>query len=230
MVRNPLLRQLQDLAQKGVPKAVARARENFVSMLKQLTGATEIQEKDIFARAYVNNSPNLRRLNVSFNAYANKKSDRLVNRLGPRHIGSMVMFMYDPKHKKTLPYYDKLPLVLPMEFHQKGYMLGLNLHYLPPKLRAMLLDQLVENALKPKLINENKRIRFSYSVMKQAADSNAYKPCIKKYIISPNYVKSRFLIVPSEEWAEVLFLPYERFEKKSSSEVFRESLKTIRKR
>lgn len=230
MARNPLLRKLEDLARKGVPKAVARARSNFVSMLKTLTGAEEIREKDIFTRAYVDHSPNLRKLSPTFNQHANDRKDRLVTRLGVKHIGSMVMFMYDPKHKETLPYYDRLPLVLPMEFHQKGYMLGLNLHYLPPKLRAMLLDTLVENALKPKLVNENKRVQFSYNIMKQAADSNAYKPCIKKYIITSAHVKSRFLIVPPEEWAETLFLPFERFEKKSSADVFRESVRTIRTR
>ena len=29
---------------------------------------------------------------------------------GRRIIGSMQMFFYDPKHKETLPYYDRFPL------------------------------------------------------------------------------------------------------------------------
>ena len=29
--------------------------------------------------------------------------------------GRLNMFFYDPKLKKTLPYYDKFPLVLPLE-------------------------------------------------------------------------------------------------------------------
>ena len=30
-------------------------------------------------------------------------------------FGDMYMMMYDPKHKRTLPYYDRFPLVIPME-------------------------------------------------------------------------------------------------------------------
>ena len=230
MADKSLLDKLQDLARTGVPRAIANARANFVGMLRTLTGDEEVKEKDVFTRTYVNHSPRLRRQKTSFNVLANKHSDRLVSRLGPKHIGSMIMYMYDPKYKETLPYYDKLPLVLPMEFHQKGRMIGLNLHYLPPKLRAMLLDELIENALKPKFLDERKRIRFSYETMKRATASNIYKPCIKKYIISPNHVKSRFLIIPPEEWAETLFLPYERFEKASTTSVFRDSVRKIRDR
>ena len=40
------------------------------------------------------------------------------------------MFVYDPKYKKTLPYYDTFPLVLPLERYSDGF-LGLNFHYLP---------------------------------------------------------------------------------------------------
>ena len=41
--------------------------------------------------------------------------------------GKLNMFFYDPKHKKTLPYYDTFPLVLPLETYNDGF-LGLNLH------------------------------------------------------------------------------------------------------
>ena len=29
--------------------------------------------------------------------------------------GEMYMYMYDPKHKQTLPYYDRFPLTIPIE-------------------------------------------------------------------------------------------------------------------
>ena len=34
---------------------------------------------------------------------------------GRPSIGRLNMFFYDPKYKKTLPYYDTFPLVLPIE-------------------------------------------------------------------------------------------------------------------
>ena len=57
--------------------------------------------------------------------------------------GKLNMFMYDPKFKKTLPYYDTFPLVLPLEKYDDGF-LGINLHYLPIPLRIRLLDRLVD--------------------------------------------------------------------------------------
>ena len=57
--------------------------------------------------------------------------------------GKLNMFVYDPKHKKKLPYYDTFPLVLPLENYLDGF-LGINMHYLPISLRVKLLDRLVD--------------------------------------------------------------------------------------
>src|SRR6056300_287940 len=65
-----------------------------------------------------------------------------------RIIGSMQMFFYDPKTKDTLPYYDKFPLVVVVGPAEGGFY-GLNLHYLPPILRAKMLDALMEVASSP---------------------------------------------------------------------------------
>ena len=58
-------------------------------------------------------------------------------------MGKMYMFFYDPKHKATLPYYDRFPLVIPIERYPDGF-LGLNMHYLAPKLRLSLLEGLMK--------------------------------------------------------------------------------------
>ena len=57
--------------------------------------------------------------------------------------GKLNMFLYDPKFKKKLPYYDTFPLVLPLETYNDGF-LGINMHYLPIPLRVRLLDRLVD--------------------------------------------------------------------------------------
>ena len=67
---------------------------------------------------------------------------KLVNRQNPL-IGSMNMFFYDPKHKETLPYYDRFPLAIIVKPAPGGFY-GLNLHYLPNVLRAKFLDALLE--------------------------------------------------------------------------------------
>ena len=40
-------------------------------------------------------------------------------------IGRMYFYYYDPKTKDSLPYYDKFPLVIPIERYPDGF-LGLN--------------------------------------------------------------------------------------------------------
>ena len=57
----------------------------------------------------------------------------------------MYFFNYDPKHKETLPYYDRYPLVICVKLLPDGFH-GLNLHYLPPMQRAGLLTKLEEVA------------------------------------------------------------------------------------
>ncbi len=56
-------------------------------------------------------------------------------------IGKMYFYFYDPKTKESMPYYDQFPLVIPIEKYNDGF-LGLNLHYIHPKHRMILLDKL----------------------------------------------------------------------------------------
>jgi len=56
-------------------------------------------------------------------------------------IGRMYFFHYDPKFKDILPVWDMFPLVIPMETYPDGF-LAMNLHYLDPGSRLLLLDKL----------------------------------------------------------------------------------------
>jgi len=56
-------------------------------------------------------------------------------------LGKMFFYKYDPKWAKKLPYWDMYPLVFPFEKVSRGFY-GINLHYIPPKDRAVLMDQL----------------------------------------------------------------------------------------
>ena len=85
----------------------------------------------------------------------------LRNRFG---VGNMYMFFYDPKTKDTLPYYDAFPLVIPVEPAEKGFY-GINLHYLPPVLRAKFLDSLLD-ITSNKSYDEKTKFRLSYQLLK----------------------------------------------------------------
>jgi len=133
--------------------------------------------------------------------------------------GFMYLFQYDPKYKEDLPYYDRFPLIFPFE-DQGDSFLAMNLHYLPHVYRARLLDYLYD-LLNNEKYNETTRIRASYKLLNAASRYKYFKPCVKRYLHS--HVRSRFLQIPANEWDIAMFLPLERFAKKSKNYVYKES-------
>lgn len=138
-------------------------------------------------------------------------------------VGSMYMFFYDPKHKKTLPYYDSFPLVIVIGPAEGGF-LGLNLHYLPPVLRAKFLDSLLD-ITNNKLYDETTKFKISYEMLQRAAKMKYFKPCLKHYLSS--HVSSRFAKVEAPEWEIATFLPTADFQKASKSEIYADSKRKI---
>ena len=146
--------------------------------------------------------------------------ERLTSRV---MIGRMYHFFYDPKHKKTLPYYDRFPLIFPFKSVRGGF-LGINLHYLPLRLRAKLMDELY-GLRRDNRFGENTRLRLSYNVLNGASKYKYFKPCVKHYLTP--HVKSRFLEVYAAEWDIALFLPTERFVGSNKRAVHADSRKMI---
>lgn len=136
-------------------------------------------------------------------------------------IGRMYFYYYDPKLKDMLPYYDRFPLVIPIEQHSDGF-LGLNLHYIDPKQRIILLDKLSEFA-NNSAYNESTRLRLSYDLLKKVTKIYEKKPCIKKYLFK--HIESRFLEINANEWDIAALLPVESFVGTSSNKVWSESRK-----
>jgi hypothetical protein len=136
-------------------------------------------------------------------------------------IGRMYFFYYDPKTKDTLPYYDRFPLVIPIERYPDGF-LGLNLHYIHPKQRIILLDKLSEFANNDRY-DKTTKLRLSYDLLKNASRIFEATPCIKRYLF--NHVDSRFMEIDSDEWDIAALLPMESFVGASTSKVYTESRK-----
>src|SRR6056300_1729935 len=59
-------------------------------------------------------------------------------------FGRMNFFLYDPKGKNELPYYDRFPLVLPIGESESTGFVGLNFHYLSIPMRLKLLNIVAE--------------------------------------------------------------------------------------
>ena len=135
-------------------------------------------------------------------------------------FGRLNMFFYDPKLKKKLPYYDRFPLVLPLEEYNDGF-LGINFHYLPIPLRMRLLDRVVDFSNNTKF-DESTRLNVSYTALKSV---RLIKPTIKRYLAGK--VKSRFRRVDADEFTIATLLPVARFSKASAAEVYKDSRKMI---
>lgn len=138
-------------------------------------------------------------------------------------IGRMYFFSYDPKYKATLPYYDRFPLIFKVGQYRGGFE-GINMHYLPYRLRARLMDALYETS-NNKRYDETTRLRITYDLLKAATKYKEFKPTYKKYL--NQHVRSRFVEIGATEWDIALFLPVERFEKASKTAVWRDSRNAI---
>jgi len=134
-------------------------------------------------------------------------------------IGRMYFYYYDPKLKDELPYYDRFPLVIPIERYQDGF-LGLNLHYISPRQRIELLDALSDFANNSKY-DETTRLRLSWAKLKTVGEAFKAKPCVKRYLFK--HVDSRFLEITADEWDIAALLPFQNFQGATANKVYNDS-------
>ena len=121
--------------------------------------------------------------------------------------GEMFMYMYDAKYKDLLPWYDRFPLMILLEKSPKGF-LGLNLHYIAPKYRAVLLEELYKYSTDEDL-EEGARFKLTYELLKSVSKLKYGIPCVKRYLWS--HIDSRIQRVLPEHWDVVTMLPLQRF-------------------
>lgn len=146
------------------------------------------------------------------------RNEKLSSRIVP---GNMYLFMYDPKHKETLPYYDTVPLVLPFKSVPEGF-LGINLHYLPYLARFKLLGELSKLTL-DKRIDEKTKIQISWQILNSSTKYLAATACVKHYL--NDHLRSRFLKINYNDWITASMLPVENFKKAKKDYVWRETKK-----
>jgi len=147
-----------------------------------------------------------------------RDKDRLKN---TSMIGKMYFYFYDPKTKDSMPYYDRFPLVIPIERYNDGF-LGLNLHYIHPKHRMILLDKL-SDTISNDTYDEKTKLKINYRYLAAASRIFEANPCIKRYLFTQ--IESRFLEITADEWDIAAMLPVESFVGASTSKVYADSRK-----
>ena len=138
--------------------------------------------------------------------------------------GNLYAFLYEAKMKETLPYWDRFPLVFPFRAVQGGFY-GLNLHYLPYRMRLQLMDKLLQFKNNDKF-DESTKLRYSWNLIGGVSKFKAAEPCVKHYLYEQ--VRSPFAKIESYDWATAMMLPVERFVGANKNTVWQDSKKAIR--
>lgn len=202
---------------KMSPPTTSQKSKKFETVAKMSGLKVSIKDKQKASMWYQQSAAQLKRITP------NKTIADTDNLMKMVRIGSMFMFFYDPKLKKTLPYYDTFPLIFPIEMYKDGF-LGINLHYLPPMLRGKLMDALYDLVRNDNL-TATTRLKISYEILNGASRFKLFRPCIHRYLF--NHVQSRFLYIDPENWDKAVMLPLERFKKASKEEVWLSSRRKV---
>jgi hypothetical protein len=145
-------------------------------------------------------------------------------------IGCLYFFFYQAKGEDTkqLPFYDRTPMIFITDVWKdalgRTQYAGINLHYLPYRQRAALMDALLdlENTAS---LTADKKLKISYGILKKAAANRWFRPTYKRYLKSQ--MRSRLVKVPYEEWSTAVLLPVASWHGASQADVWKDSLKRL---
>jgi hypothetical protein len=93
-----------------------------------------------------------------------------------------------------------------METYSDGF-LGLNLHYLDPMSRLVLLDKIMDFINNDKYKNTTK-LNLSYDLLASSRRYKMIEPCIKRYLSS--HIRSSMIYVEPDNWETAIFLPVQK--------------------
>ena len=134
-------------------------------------------------------------------------------------IGGMYSFVYDAKHKDTLPYFDAFPLIMMVGPAQGGFY-GINFHYLPVTLRAKLFDNIMDIANNRKF-DDTTKVKVTYSMLNSMSKMRYFKPCFKHYLYSQ--VGSKLIKIEPKDWRTAMFMPTQNFVGANAKTVWKDS-------
>tara|TARA_Y100001951_G_C11251019_1_gene246377 strand:+ start:407 stop:1006 length:600 start_codon:yes stop_codon:yes gene_type:complete len=186
-----LLSKVSDAIRSGtIGKEVKRSAKWFQDKIKGLKGEVRNRFSKTNARTFYREAPD------KFNP------GRLARR---PNLGDIFCYWYNPKHRATLPYYDMFPMIMLIGYEQDTF-LGLNFHYLRPKLRAILLDRV------------NAKIGKAIPKWSKLAKLPYIEPAVKRYRY--DHIMKKVVPIAEDEQELAIFLPLERFKKASKSKVW----------
>lgn len=133
------------------------------------------------------------------------------------NIGDMLFYNYDAQHKNTLPYWDAYPLIILTDIVDDKHFRGISLHYIPPRYRAQLLDQMLTITNNDRFDNTTK-FRLTYGLLKNIAGLKILKNCYREYLFSN--VRTRPVKIQPKYWDIAMFLPMANWQKATASVIW----------
>ena len=193
------------------------AKETYLDTLKKA-----IQTSDVSGKARAAGNWFRQVVNRTKGKFSGETPDTIMSRsttFSSNVLGKMYFFSYDPKWKDKLPWYDRFPLIFPIEKYNDGF-LGINFHYLHPRDRAILMDELKGYANNNKY-DETTKLLLTYNMLRGFGKLKRARPTIHRYLDTK--VQSQFVRINADEWEVALFLPVERFKKANKKQVWKHS-------
>lgn len=124
-------------------------------------------------------------------------------------VGKLYFFEYVAKYggmgsdvptSQQLPVWDRYPLVLPFTTAPNGF-IGINLHYLPIRARAWLLDKLLGTANIPA-----NKLRINWQILSSLSRLDIGQYATHRYLL--NHITSPFRLVRIDDYANAIMLPF----------------------
>ena len=192
-VQESFLSKVSDVVRSGtVGKEVKRSAKWFQDKIKGLKG--EVKNRFSSTNA------------AKFYRESEKINDAVFKRRVS--LGDLFCYYYNPKYRKTLPYYDMFPMIMLLSAEKETF-LGINFHYLRPKWRAILLDRVTA------------KIGGGIPKWNKLRNIRQIAPTIKRYRF--DHIMRKVIPIEEDEQEIAIFLPTERFKKSGKTKVWSES-------
>jgi hypothetical protein len=139
------------------------------------------------------------------------RADERYANVNGEFVGNMYFFRYDPKHKLTLPMYDKYPLAIVVDRYTDGF-LGLNLHYLTRGQRGRMTGLFNDFYNRKKLFNGISSGGSSNWDLIQSATGGLEsfsKACVHRYLY--NHIRSQLVRIDKTEYDKAVQLPIDEW-------------------
>ena len=192
-VQESFLSKVSDTVRSGtVGKEVKRSAQWFQDKIKGLKG--EVKNRFSSTNA------------AKFYRESEKINDAVFKRRVS--LGDLFCYYYNPKYRKTLPYYDMFPMIMLLSAEKETF-LGINFHYLRPKWRAILLDRVTA------------KIGGGLPKWSKLRQIRQIAPTIKRYRF--DHIMKKVIPIEEDEQEIAIFLPTEKFKKTGKANVWSDS-------